>query len=172
MKNAIPALATLASAIIGGLATPQGLQSWYQTLEKPSWNPPNAIFGPVWTTLYILIAIAGSIAVRQGVDSKPAPPQAEDEPDMEVPASRQSVRAAMTVFYVQLALNALWSWLFFAWHRVDLALLDIIVLASLIALNVGLFAKLSRKAAIMLVPYLAWVGFASVLNLTIWNLNR
>jgi len=169
MKNALPAIATIATAIVGGLATPQGLQSWYQTLEKPAWNPPNWLFGPVWTTLYILIAIAGAIAIKQGVDPQPI---TEDNEDFPAKPSHQSVRAAMAVFYAQLALNALWSWLFFAWRRLDLALLDIVVMVSLIALNVGLFARLKRSCGLLLIPYLAWVSFATVLNLTIWNLNR
>lgn len=148
---ALPALAVIVAAILGGLATPQGLASWYGTLAKPAWNPPNAVFGPVWTVLYVLMAVAGT---RIALSGDPG------------------AGKAMAWFYGQLALNALWSWLFFAWQRPDLAFVEIVVLWLAILATILAFARIDRPSAWMLVPYLAWVTFATILNGAIWQLNR
>jgi tryptophan-rich sensory protein len=148
---ALPAVAVIVAAISGGLATPRGLASWYSTLEKPAWNPPNAVFGPVWTVLYAIMAVAGTRIALSG----------------DAGAGR-----ALAWFYGQLALNALWSWLFFAWRRPDLAFVEILLLWLVILANVLAFFRIDRPSAWMLVPYLAWVTFAAILNATIWRLNR
>lgn len=141
-------LATFAAAAVGGLFGPG---SWYETLTKPSWNPPNWLFGPVWTMLYILIAVSGWLVWREG----PSP----------------QVRTALIVFAVQLVLNAAWSWLFFGLHRMEVALVEIVLLLGTIVVMILLFLPISRAAGMMLVPYALWVSFATVLNATLWRLN-
>lgn len=139
------------SGVAGALTTPE-IGGWYAGLKKPSFNPPNWIFGPVWTALYVMIAVAGWLAWRGG-----------------------GLRPV--IFWgVQLALNFFWSILFFAWHRPDWALLDIAGLLVAIVVCIAVFRKLpDRKkgtiAAWLMVPYLLWVGFATVLNFSIWRLN-
>lgn len=141
----------LAVGAIGGLATASSVTSWYPTLAKPAFNPPNAVFGPVWTTLYILMAIAAWRVWR-------------------TPASLQR-RTALALYGLQLALNLAWSLLFFGLRSPALALAEIVVLWLAITATIAAFARLDRLAALMLAPYLAWVSFASVLNFEIWRLN-
>jgi benzodiazapine receptor len=124
---------------------------WYADLAKPSWNPPSWVFAPVWTTLYGMMAVAAWLVWRRGGWRDQARP--------------------LGAFLFQWALNALWTPLFFGMHRPDLALLDIVALWLALAVTVGRFWKVSRTAGALLVPYLAWVGFAAVLNFTIWRLN-
>lgn len=141
------------AAGLGSAATTKGVATWYPTIVKPSWNPPNWLFAPVWTALYLLMSIAAWRAWR---------------------AATTPAAATKTVWLygAQLLLNALWSILFFFLHRPDLALVEIgVFLALLIALLVR-FARLDRLAAILWSPYVAWVGFATCLNGTIWWLNR
>ena len=138
---------TFAAAACGALFQPG---DWYATLEKPSWNPPNWVFGPVWTVLYITIAFAGWWAWRTGQEGAPA----------------EKVRIALTFWGCQLLANALWSWLFFGLHRPAWALLEILILWLLILGTVRSFWGLSRGAALLLLPYLGWVSFA------LWWLNR
>ncbi|MGI9470520.1 MAG: TspO/MBR family protein [Rubripirellula sp.] len=139
------------AAGVGGLVTATGLESWYSELNKPSWNPPNWLFGPVWSLLYLMMAIAAWCVWR---------------------SSRwPEHRMALTLFAVQLALNSLWSLLFFGmrqpgWAAMEIVLLWIAILATLLA-----FWKHSKVASGLLVPYLFWVTFATVLNVTIWRLN-
>ncbi|MBX2800122.1 MAG: tryptophan-rich sensory protein [Myxococcales bacterium] len=135
-----------AVAAVGGLSTAQGVADWYPALDKPPWTPPNAAFGPVWTVLYTLMAVAGWDVLRRR--DRPAP--------------------AMAWFGAQLALNALWSPLFFAWQRTGLALLVITALWAAIAGTIAVFWSRSRLAAGLLVPYLVWVSIAWSLNAWIW----
>lgn len=136
---------------IGAIATTPEIAGWYQSLDKPSWNPPNAVFGPVWTTLFVMIAIAGWIIwKREGI---------------------QGARLPLTLFFLQLALNVAWSWIFFGMHQPGWAFLEIVVLWCAIAATVIAFSRTSKPAAFLLLPYLAWVAFASLLNYTIWQLN-
>lgn len=128
--------------------------SWYQELTKPAWNPPSWVFGPVWTVLYALMAIAAWRVWRSAAG--------EVGP---------SVAPALGVFFAQLVANGLWSFLFFGLHRPGLALVDIVVLLILIAGTIGLFRRHDRWAAWLLVPYLLWVAFATFLNFTLWRLN-
>lgn len=138
---------------IGGVVTANTVSSWYPTLNLPSWNPPNWIFGPVWTTLYILMGIAAWRVWRLGLD----------EP---------AVRSALFFFGLQLLFNLGWSLLFFGAKRLDLALMEIFVLLALLLVTTLRFAALDRWAGWLLVPYLAWSTFATILNGTIWWLNR
>ena len=124
---------------------------WYQSLSKPAWNPPDWLFAPVWTVLYFLMALAAWLVWRQ--------------------AGLSQARLALSAFGVQLALNAAWSWLFFGLHRPDLALIEIGLLWAAILTTLILFARIHTLAGILLLPYLAWVGFAAVLNFSLWRLN-
>jgi len=123
--------------------------SWYEALNKPAWNPPNAIFGPVWTILYVGIAVAGWLVWR---------------------ATGRMV-VALQFWIAQLVLNCLWSFLFFGLHRPDLALVDIAVLLVTIFAFIVTAHRRSAVASWLFVPYAAWVGFATALNFTIWRLN-
>ena len=140
-----------AAAGIGGAVTTPKIGTWYATLVKPSWNPPNWIFGPVWSALYVCMAIAAWLVWRQNGFSGAAVP--------------------LTLFGVQLALNVLWSCLFFGLQNPGLAFLEVVVLWMAIAATMVLFWRRSVIAGTLFVPYLAWVTFASVLNFTIWRLN-
>ena len=126
--------------------------AWYASLAKPAWNPPNWIFGPVWTLLYILMGVAAWLVWRR--------------------AGWRGARLALSLFVVQLVLNALWSYLFFGLHRPDLAFVDIVALWAVILMTTVLFWRQLRLAGLLMLPYLAWVGFASVLNFAIWRMNR
>jgi benzodiazapine receptor len=121
---------------------------WYERLAKPRWTPPNWLFGPVWTTLYILIAIAGWLVWRAEPSS-----------------------AAMWLWGAQLVLNALWSALFFGARRMDLAFAEVVLLWLSIAGFIALAAGISTAAALLFVPYLVWVAIAATLNLTVWRMN-
>ena len=139
------------TAALGSLATYPRIESWYATLAKPSWTPPGWIFGPVWSCLYLSMAIAAWLVWRQ-----------------------RGFRAAagpLSAFGVQLGLNAAWSWLFFGLMSPGLAFLEIIPLLLAILVTVVLFLRRSTLAGVLLLPYLAWVSFASLLNLAIWRLN-
>jgi len=125
---------------------------WYRNLTKPSWNPPNWLFAPVWTLLYILMALSAWLVWRQ--------------------LGFRGALVPLALFVVQLALNAAWTWLFFGRHRPDLALVDIAFFWVVLVITVLSFWRLLPLAGAILLPYLAWVTFASFLNLTIWRLNR
>ena len=124
---------------------------FYAELVRPDWAPPGWLFGPVWITLYALMAIAAWLVWRQ--------------------AGFRAARAALTLFLVQLVFNAAWSWLFFAWRLGGLAFADILILLVLIALTLAAFWRKSRIAGALMLPYLLWVGFAAVLNYAVWQLN-
>jgi benzodiazapine receptor len=139
--------------VFGSLFTTDSLNNWYSGLNKPSFNPPNWIFGPVWTTLYIMMGIAAFLVWRNGLENK-------------------IVRIALACYIVQLALNAIWTPLFFGLHSPLLGLIDIVLLFNAITVTIYAFFQISRPAAILLIPYLAWVFFATVLNASIYILNR
>jgi len=138
-------------AAAGGAVTASSVDTWFQQLQKPSFNPPDWIFAPVWTLLYLLMAIASWLVWR-------------------TPETR-SRRLALFVFGVQLLFNFAWSFLFFGQQRVDLALINIITLLLLIITNGILFWHIERRAGLLFIPYILWVAFASVLNASIWMLN-
>jgi len=136
---------------LGGIATATSVETWYQGLQKPPFNPPNWIFAPVWTTLYVLMGVAAwRIWRRREAGGR---------------------RLALTLFAFQLALNLAWSFLFFGLQRIDLALVDIVLLLLAIAATIALFWPIERLAAWLLAPYLLWVAFATALNASLWLLN-
>lgn len=141
-----------AAGIVGAVFTTKAVAAWYPTLAKPSFNPPNWLFGPVWTTLYALMGIAAFLVWRKGID-------------------QQSVKIALALFVAQLALNTLWSILFFGLHLPLAAFIEIIVLWVMILATTIAFWRLSAAAGALLLPYLAWVSFASLLNFYLWRLN-
>jgi translocator protein len=124
--------------------------TWYAGLEKPPWNPPSWVFGPVWTTLYVLMGVAAWLVWDR---------------------SGAGASAALTLFVVQLVLNAAWSWLFFGLQSPGLALIEIVVLWALIVATTMLFWRVRAGAGALMLPYLAWVTFATALNFEIWRLN-
>lgn len=138
------------AAAIGAAASIQA-GSFYTQLVRPDWAPPAAVFGPVWTALYALMGVAAWLVWRVG--------------------GFRAARSALTLFLVQLALNALWSWLFFGWHRGALAFADILLLWALIVATVIAFWRIRPLAGALLVPYLLWVSFAAALNYAVWQLN-
>ncbi len=143
-------LVCLVAGGIGSFFTAPSIPTWYATLQKPVFNPPSWLFGPVWTALYIMMGIAlYLVLVRGGV----------------------GVRGAAAMFGVQLILNSLWSILFFGLHSPLLGLIDIVLLWLSIVACIILFSKISKPAAYLLVPYILWVSFAAVLNLAIFLLN-
>jgi translocator protein len=142
----------LAVGGLAGWATSQSVVEWYPTLNKPSWNPPPWIFAPVWTTLYVMMGAAAWLVWMKNIRFS-------------------GVRVAMILFGVQLVLNGLWSFLFFKFHSPAWALVDIVALVVTLALTVVAFFNQSKLAGLLLVPYLAWVSFATFLNYTIWQLN-
>ena len=140
---------TFAAAWIGSRYMPG---AWYASLVKPSWNPPNAIFGPVWSVLYVLMAVAAWLVWRK--------------------AGFNGAGPALILFVVQLALNALWSYLFFGKHLPDLAFIDIVALWTAIIVVATLFWRVDHVAGWLMAPYVVWVTFASYLNFVLWRLNR
>lgn len=146
------AIAELAG-IVGSFFTVSAIPTWYATIAKPTWNPPSWVFGPVWTMLYAIMGIAAFLIWRKGWDQK-------------------AVKIALGIFGVQLFLNAIWSVIFFGFKNPGWAFVDIVFLWIAIVATMVLFAKVSKPALWLLVPYLLWVSFASVLNFTIWDLNK
>jgi len=141
----------LAISAIGGWVTAQSVGTWYRALQKPFFNPPDWVFAPVWTTLYLTIALAGWRVWRvRGL---------------------AGALAAMSVYAAQLALNLAWSFIFFGARAIGLAFAEILILLAAICINAALFRRIDRAAGWLLVPYAAWVAFASVLNLALWRLN-
>jgi len=136
---------------LGAIATTPEIAGWYRTLAKPAWNPPDSVFGPVWTTLFILMAIAAWLVLR--------------------PAGLKAPAMPLALFGVQLALNVSWSWIFFGMHQPGWAFAEIVMLWLAIVATTIAFFRCSKLAGWLLVPYLAWVSFAAVLNFTIWRLN-
>jgi benzodiazapine receptor len=137
-----------AAAGIGAIASLDAA-AFYGQLNKPSWAPPAGVFGPVWSALYLLMGISAWLVWR-------------------APGAR---RYALGLFVAQLAANALWSWLFFAWHRGALAAVEVLVLLALIVWTAIAFWRISRLAAVLLIPYLLWVSYASLLTWSVWQRN-
>lgn len=138
---------TFAVAAFGGQFGPG---AWYAGLRKPSWNPPNWIFAPVWTLLYLLMATAAWLVWRSEAKER---------------------RVSLALYFVQLALNGLWSWIFFGLQNPGAAFVDIVALWLAIVLTIAAFRPVRPLAAGLLLPYLAWVTFASALNLALWRMN-
>ncbi|QQS10854.1 MAG: tryptophan-rich sensory protein [Rhodospirillales bacterium] len=149
------ALCLIAVALVAGLGarfSPAVDPAWYAALRKPGFNPPAWLFAPVWTTLYAMMAVSCWLAWRAAAG----------------PVARYRVAALWTL---QLALNAVWTPLFFGLQRVDLALADIVALDLAVVATIIAFQRVSRVAAWLLAPYLAWISFATALTAAIWRLN-
>jgi translocator protein len=144
---------TLGAAFVGSLLTTPNITSWYAKLNKPTFNPPNWIFGPVWTILFILMGISLYLVWMKGFDTNEG-------------------KTALGLFGLQLVLNVVWSLLFFQMHSLSGALIEIAVLWLAILGTIISFMGISRVAGLLLVPYLLWVSFASFLTLTIYRLNH
>jgi translocator protein len=142
----------LAIGATSGFFTVTGVESWYQTINKPSWNPPSWIFGPVWTSLYVMMGIALYLVWKSD-------------------SSTILKKTAIILFAAQLLFNFFWSFIFFNQQLIGWALVEMIMLWVLILLTIFAFANVSKTAAWLLVPYIAWVSFAAILNFTIWRLN-
>lgn len=157
MKNWLKAIISLAlpqvAALTGAAFTVTGEGSWYRSIQKPDWNPPGWVFGPVWTTLYILMGIAFYLVWKSTADKKIKTP-------------------AMVFWILQLILNLLWTVIFFYAHEIGYAFAEIVLLWLFILITIFLFARVSKLAAWLLVPYISWVSFAAILTYTIWQLNK
>ena len=138
-----------ATAAVGAAASIQAA-TFYAQLVRPSWAPPGGVFAPVWTMLYTLMGVAAWLVWRE---------------------SGKRTRIPLALFVIQLAANALWSWLFFGWHLGAWASAEVLVLLALIAATMAAFWRTSRLAALLLVPYVLWVSFASVLTWALWRSN-
>jgi tryptophan-rich sensory protein len=147
-------LTCLAIGYLSGTVTRSAITTWYPTLVKPSFNPPNWIFAPVWSMLYIMMGVAAGLVWNR------------------IEFDRETVKKALMFFVIQLALNALWSYLFFGLHNPLLAGIEIVLLWLMIYETYLKFAKIDKLAGYLLLPYLAWVSFATILNWNIWWLNR
>jgi len=145
-------LACLLAGFIGSFFTMPSIQGWYASLSKPPFNPPNWVFGPVWTILYILMGIAAYLVFSKGLKKK-------------------GVKDALAFFGIQLLFNVLWSLLFFGMRSPLYGMICIIALWFMIALTMAKFYEISKAAGLLFVPYILWVSFASILNLFIWMLN-
>lgn len=141
----------LGLGIASGFSTAESVNGWYETIRKPGWNPPNRLFGPVWTVLYILMGIAAALVWHSNLPNK---------------------KTALILFAVQFLLNILWSYIFFGMHNILLAFADILLLSVMIAITIAWFLKINKVAAWLLLPYFMWVSFASTLNFSIYLLNN
>lgn len=144
----------LAVGYLSSIVTQSNIKTWYPTIEKPSFNPPNWVFAPVWTLLFILMGIAAGLIWDK------------------IEKNKDLVKKGLLFFVIQLLLNALWSFLFFGLHNILLASVEIILLLLLIYETYLIFKQIDKKASLLLIPYLAWVSFASILTITIYLLNR
>ena len=140
-----------AAAGVGGLASARAA-GFYEALVQPAWAPPAGWFAPVWSVLYLAMAVAAWRVWRAGVE-------------------RHDVRLGLALFLAQLAVNALWTWLFFAWRLGAWAFADVLVLGLLILWTTAVFRRVDRWAVLLMLPYLAWVVFASALTFAVWQLN-
>ncbi|MDB0063149.1 tryptophan-rich sensory protein, partial [Crocinitomicaceae bacterium] len=144
-------LITLGSGGLGGFATATSIDGWYATINKPSFNPPNYLFGPVWTFLYFLMGFALFVIIR-------------------LPKSTRK-NSMLVIFIIQLVLNVFWSFLFFKFQRIDLAVLEILVLWFFILAMIIRLVKFNKSIGLLQIPYLLWVTFAFILNFSIFYLN-
>ncbi len=140
------------AGLLGSFFTSPQIPTWYASLQRPSFSPPNWLFAPVWTVLFVLMGISTYLVWIKGLESK-------------------EVRISLLIFGVQLALNVLWSFLFFGLQSPFFAFIEIITLWAAIASTILSFSKISKKAGLLLLPYLLWVSFALILNFYIWKLN-
>lgn len=157
MKNWMKLLISIGLPVgvgaIAGLFTSTGVDGWFQTIEKPSWQPPEWVFGPVWTVLYVLMGIAFFLVWKSD-------------------APKKQKRMAITLWIIQLVFNFFWSFIFFHQHQIDWALAEILVLWFFILLTILYFGRVNKVAAWLMVPYISWVSFASLLTFAIYELNN
>lgn len=153
-RIAIAIIVCLAVGYSSSEVTKSAIETWYATLEKPVFNPPNWIFAPVWTLLFILMGIAAGLVWDK------------------IKEQNEEVKKALGFFLIQLILNAIWSYLFFGLNNPLLALIEIVLLWLMIYETYLKFVKINKIAGYLLIPYMAWVGFAAILNASIWWLNR
>jgi len=144
---------TFSAALLGSLFTRNAVSDWYANLNKPIFTPPDWLFGPVWTALYLLMALSALLIWHKGLENS-------------------AVRIALALFLFQLILNALWMPLFFGLKMPLVAFIEILLLLAAIGLTIMSFARVSIPAALLLLPYILWTSFAAVLNFSIWLLNR
>ncbi|HEX7401977.1 MAG TPA: TspO/MBR family protein [candidate division Zixibacteria bacterium] len=152
VKLVISIIVCQLAGFVGSLFTTPSIPTWYAALRKPVFNPPNSVFGPVWTTLFLLMGISAYLIWRKGLQDK-------------------NVKMALIIFIVQLGLNVIWSILFFGLHSPFSAFMEIIILWLVILATFLYFMKISKPAGILLIPYLIWVAFAAILNYHLWKLN-
>ena len=146
-------LSILLPLLVGGISgyfTASNIESWYVTLNKPSFNPPNYLFGPVWTSLYVIMGISFFLILNSKIENK---------------------NKLIGIYFVQLTLNFLWSFIFFQFHALGIAAIEIIILWLSILMMIIMFYKSNKWAGLINIPYLLWVSFASVLNISIYILN-
>ncbi len=153
IKIVITVAICLTVGYLSSLVTQESIETWYPTIKKPSFNPPNWIFAPVWTLLFVLMGIAVGLVWDKYEENK------------------ELVKKGMLFFGIQLFFNALWSYLFFGLHNLLLASIEIILLLLLIFETYLIFKKLDKKISFLLIPYMLWVGFATILTITIYILN-
>src|SRR4051794_7016935 len=150
--NAVAAVPVVGGSVTGVLTAP-AIRTWYRTLRKPPWNPPDVVFGPVWTALYLLMGLSLVRIAR-------------------LDRNRDDVRIALALFTLQLGLNFGWSGVFFGAKRPDLATAEIAALDATVVATIVSFRRLDGAAAGLLLPYLAWISFATALTGSVWRLNR
>jgi translocator protein len=153
LRIALVVMTCLVIGYLSGMVTRESITTWYPTLIKPIFNPPNWIFAPVWTSLYIMMGIAGGLVWNK------------------LDGNETIVKKAFLFFIIQLALNALWSLIFFKLHNLLLASIEVVLLLLMIFETYTQFKKIDKIAGLLLIPYLAWVSFASILTISIWYLN-
>lgn len=153
IKIALVVLVCVSLGYFSGMVTRESVTTWYPTLVKPFFNPPNWIFAPVWGLLYIMMGVAAGLVWSGDSDEK-------------------AIKKALGFFAVQFVLNMLWSYLFFGLHNPLLALVEIVLLWLMIWETFNMFKMINKTAGYLLIPYLAWVSFATILNASIWWLNR
>jgi len=154
LRIALVLMTCLVVGYLSGMVTRESITTWYPTLIKPVFNPPNWIFAPVWTILYIMMGLAGGLVWNK------------------MDTNEKAVKTAFKYFIFQLALNAAWSFIFFYLHNLFLALIELILLWLIIFEVYNQFKKIDKRAGMLFIPYLLWVSFAGVLNFSIWWLNR
>jgi tryptophan-rich sensory protein len=154
LRVSVVVMTCLVVGYLSGMVTRESITTWYPTLVKPIFNPPNWLFAPVWSILYIMMGIAGGLVWNK------------------IETDEKNVMTAFKYFIIQLALNVAWSFIFFYLHNPFLALIEIVLLGLMIFETYNQFKKIDSKAGMLLLPYLTWVCFATVLNASIWWLNR
>jgi len=152
VKLLIAILGCQIAGIVGSLFTSPSIPNWYATIEKPGFTPPNWVFAPVWTTLFVLMGVSAYLVWNKGLENK-------------------NVKMALLIFSIQLALNMLWSFLFFGLKSPLYAFFEILILWLVIMLTIVNFSRISKTASWLLIPYIIWVSFAAILNFSIVRLN-